>query len=226
MMETKPVHTKDRILDVAERLFAEKGFAETSLRDITSAAGTNLAAVNYHFQSKDALLLAVFARRVGPVNDERLRRLDELEARAAGRPISIEDLIRAFMEPALRLLLLPSGTAGAQLVGRLFVEPGDLFERVYAQNIAAISNRLISALQRALPDIPPVELYWKFLFTAGVFSHTVGGFNKIETISGGRCDTSDIEGLIERLVVYIAAGFRAPVNPHQEGESPCHGPQS
>jgi hypothetical protein len=130
------------------------------------------------------------------------------------------------MEPALRLLLLPSGTAGAQLVGRLFVEPGDLFERVYAQNIAAISNRLISALQRALPDIPPVELYWKFLFTAGVFSHTVGGFNKIETISGGRCDTSDIEGLIERLVVYIAAGFRAPVNPHQEGESPCHGPQS
>jgi AcrR family transcriptional regulator len=225
MTENKPASTKDRILNAAERLFAERGFAETSLRDITSAAGTNLAAVNYHFQSKDALTLAVFARRIGPVNEERLRRLDELDARAAaGGEVSVEDLVRAFMEPALRLLLVPGGTCGASLVGRLFVEPGNLFERVYAQNIAVLSGRFMTVLQRALPEVPLVELHWRFLFSAGVFSHVAGGISKIKVISGGMCDSSDVGALIERLVVYMAAGFRSPAPAATpKGESPCHG---
>jgi AcrR family transcriptional regulator len=226
MIDSKASSTKDRILEAAERLFAEKGFAETSLRDITAEAGVNLAAVNYHFQSKDALTLAVFARRVGPINRERLQRLDALEARTGEGPVVVEELIRAFMEPAIRLLLLPADRNAARLIGRLFVEPGDLFERVYSENLAAVLSRFMAAISRALPEIPVVELYWKFLFSAGVFSHTVAGLRKIETISGGQCDTSDVEGLLERLVVYVAAGFRAPYVPVQKGAAPCKEPQS
>ena len=91
--------TKDRILDVAERLFGDRGFTDTSLRTITAEAGANLAAVNYYFQSKDALIQAVFARRLGPLNQERMAMLDACEARVGDGPLSIEEVLRAFLEP-------------------------------------------------------------------------------------------------------------------------------
>ena len=80
------MNTKDRILDTAERLFARDGFEATSLRSITAEAGVNLAAINYHFQSKEALVQAVIGRRMGPMNDRRLALLDAYEAQAATPP--------------------------------------------------------------------------------------------------------------------------------------------
>ena len=91
--------TKERILDVAERLFADFGFPVTSLRDITHEAGVNLAAVNYHFGSKQALLAAVLERRVRPINDRRLALLDELEKAAGSTSPELEDILRAFLGP-------------------------------------------------------------------------------------------------------------------------------
>src|SRR5512143_3976610 len=95
--------TKDRILDAAERLFAEHGFDATSLRMITAAAGVNLAAVNYHFRSKDSLIEAVFGRRIGPVNKERLEMLTAAEKAAGSDPLSLEAVVRAFVEPVVRI---------------------------------------------------------------------------------------------------------------------------
>ena len=220
MIETKAATTKDRILDAAERLFAEKGFAETSLRDITAEAGANLAAVNYHFQSKDALIQAVFARRVGPVNERRLAALDALEAEAAGRPVPLDDLLRAFIRPMLELLRLPHA---ARLVGRMFVEPGDLFERFFKEQIASTAERFIAAMRCSLPDVPEIEMYWKFLFAAGAVGHTMAGLRKIKIVSGGRCGIEDVDGLLDRLVAFVGAGFRAPVGPSAKGETPCNG---
>ena len=77
------MNTKDRILDSAERLFARDGFEATSLRAITAEANVNLAAVNYHFQSKEALVQTVIGRRMGPVNAQRLALLDAYEAEAS-----------------------------------------------------------------------------------------------------------------------------------------------
>lgn len=223
MIGTKPATTKDRILDAAERLFAEKGFAETSLRDITAEAGANLAAVNYHFQSKDALILAVFARRVEPVNEKRLAALDALEAEAAGNPVPFEELLRAFVRPMLELLSVPSGGNAARLVGRLFVEPGDLFERFFRDQLASTITRFMAVAQRSLPGIPEREMYWKFFFAAGAVGHTMAGLRKIKVVSGGRCDIADVEGLLDRLVAFMAGGFREPVNPAGKGETSCNG---
>src|SRR5512140_1906730 len=101
--QAKPEHeTRTRILDAAEELFMQHGFEGTSMRLLTGKAGVNLAAVNYHFGSKHALIEAVFRRRLDPMNAARIAELDKLEADCAGRPSTPEAIIRAFLAPSLR----------------------------------------------------------------------------------------------------------------------------
>ena len=101
--EATSADTKTRILDAAERLFVEHGFEATSLRQLTTAAGVNLAAVNYHFGSKEELFQAVLTRRLDPMNQERIERLEKLEREASGKPLSCEKILFAMLIPALRL---------------------------------------------------------------------------------------------------------------------------
>ena len=223
MSETKAATTKDRILDAAELLFAQQGIAETSLRDITTAAGANLAAVNYHYQSKDALIQAVFGRRIGPVNVQRLKNLETLEARAAGNPIPVEELLRAFIEPMVHLLRRPAGSSAASLMGRAFVEPGNFFAGFFKQHLASTVGRFIAVLRRSLPDASETDLYWSFVFAIGAVGHTVAGLHKIKVVSGGLCDTSDVDALLNRLVAFIAGGFRTPVHTPAKGDPTCTG---
>jgi AcrR family transcriptional regulator len=122
----KPEHeTRTRILDAAEELFMQHGFGATSMRLLTAKAGVNLAAVNYHFGSKDALIEAVFRRRVDPMNAARVAELEKLEADAAGRPLSPEAIIRAFIGPSLRLVedAKSGGRNFIRLLGRSYSEP-------------------------------------------------------------------------------------------------------
>jgi AcrR family transcriptional regulator len=214
------IDTKGRILDAAERLFAEKGFAQTSLRDITAEAGANIAAVNYYFQSKEALIDAMFARRVGPVNAERLAMLDRFEREAGEGPVPVECILRAFIEPVFRLIGTPEGAAAANLIGRVFVEPGDVFSRLFAGQFAPTVARFFAATRRALPELPETELYWRIHFAIGVMGHTVAGLRHIAVTSGGRCDITDVRGITDRLVAFVAAGAKAPFVP-AKGESPC-----
>src|SRR6478736_9839979 len=98
-----PIVTKERILDAAETLFMEHGFEATSLRAITTAAGVNLAAVNYHFGSKEELFQAVLTRRLDPMNQERIELLGRIEREAGGRALSCEKILFAMLIPALKL---------------------------------------------------------------------------------------------------------------------------
>ena len=102
-------NTRQRILDAAEKLFARHGFESTSLRSIIASAGVNLAAIHYHFRSKEGLIGAVIERRFAPVNDERLRLLAEYESQADGRVPLVEEILEAFLAPMLRVGLLDSG---------------------------------------------------------------------------------------------------------------------
>lgn len=207
-----PIPTKDRILDAAERLFAQRGFAATSLRDITAEAGANLAAVNYYFQSKDALIVAVVSRRAGPLNQRRLALLDECEARAGGGPPSPECVLRAFLEPMLGFRRQSlHGEAIGRLIGQVFTEPGNIFRQLFQGEFAVTAGRFLAALRRAFPDLPDQELFWRFQFAIGAVVHTMAGEEHLRVISGGLCDTSDDAATLERLVAFAAAGFRAPV---------------
>src|SRR5512138_1669857 len=123
--------TKDRILDAAERLFAERGYDGTSLRAITAAAGANLAAVNYHFRSKESLMRALFSRRLGALNRERLELLRRLEVEAAGAPVPVERLVRVLLEPPLRLGNRHGASGFGLLLGRMYSAPGGFPEKIF-----------------------------------------------------------------------------------------------
>jgi len=202
--------TKDRILDTAERFFAHHGFEATSLRTITAEAGVNLAAVNYHFQSKDALLHAVIARRLDPVNERRLAMLDACEAEAAGGPLPLNRVLDALLRPIVEMMRGPE-KAFAPMMSRLFTESSELTAKVFQKHLAHVSARFIPALQRALPQLPPQELYWRMLFTLGAVAHTIGGAKLVRVLSNGQCDPSDIESLFPRLEAFLMAGLQAPV---------------
>ena len=209
--------TKTRILDAAERLFAELGFADTSLRSITAEAGANLAAVNYYFQSKEALLEAVLARRIGPINRERLSLLDACEAQAGDNPPPIEGLIRAFLAPVLSAS--HQGLAGfVRLFGRMHAEPGEAVEAVFHGQFAEIKSRFVAAFRRAMPNVPAEEMFWGVHFLIGAMAHTMSGLHHLKFISDGLCDPSDSEAILNRLVAFFAAGFRAPA---PQGDPSC-----
>lgn len=204
------MNTKDRILDTAERLFARDGFEATSLRAITKEAGVNLAAVNYHFQTKDALVQAVIGRRMGPVNAQRLALLDAYEAEAGGAPVPLDKILDAFLRPVIEMY----GSHAREivpLVGRLYTEPGDFSDRLYTQQFEHIAQRFIPALRRALPDLPANELFWRVHFAIGAMAHTMAGAKILQAMSGGRCDISDVEGTLIRLKTFILAGLTEPI---------------
>ena len=198
--------TKERILDVAERLFADFGYKATSLRDITSEAGVNLASVNYHFGSKDALLAALLDRRFAPVNRRRLELLDELEASADGA-VDLLDLVRALLSPPFELH--PGGTEDRRtflrLVGRIHSEPDDV-RAVFVTLFEPIISRFTTALQRALPHVDADEVAWRIHFLVGSMAHTMLWSESF--VSPTRCP--DPSEMLASLIQFGTAGLAAP----------------
>jgi AcrR family transcriptional regulator len=202
--------TKGRLLDTAEKLFGLNGFEATSLRDITTEADVNLAAVNYHFQSKDSLIDAVIARRMEPVNRKRFEMLD-----AAGLNPTLEQILRAFLAPVMELQM----EEVAPLMGRILSNPDLFVDRVFKKHLAPVSLRFQEELSRALPDLPRQELLWRLNFTVGVMTHTMLWGRIIPKVTGGVCDISDRRALLDRAVKFVAAGFRAPTSLREHQES-------
>jgi AcrR family transcriptional regulator len=203
--------TKERILDAAEQLFAHHGFEGTSLRMITAKAQVNLAAVNYHFQSKETLMQAVYTRRIAPINRKRLEMLDRCEASTDG-PLPLDAVIRAFVEPMIRAKEDAPGADFRRLLGRMYVEPGENVRRFLMEQIRETARRFTLAFRRALPGLPEVELLWRLHFGVGLLVHTLAGTYHLEVLSDGQCDPSDADALIERMVTFLTAGLRAPVS--------------
>ncbi len=199
------LETQARILDSAERLFVEKGVAGTSMRAVTAAAGVNLAAVNYHFGSKQGLVTSLVKRRVAPVNQERLKQLDRLES--GPEAPSIEALLEAFLQPVF---------VGELIVGRhvsalIFSEPLETRAQLVGEVFGEISKRFMEAFQRALPELGPVDVLERFKFTIGVMVHIISGHDEMpgELPVTGRSP----EARLRSIVHFLSAGFRAPAIP-------------
>lgn len=198
--------TRERILDAAERLFAEHGFAGTSHRQITAAAGVNLAAVNYHFGSKEELFLEAVLRRLEPVNRRRLEMLAEAEA--AAEPPRLEDVARAFALPVVEA----RGEAGeeavlGQLMARAVGEPGGWAEKILPVAFGAVARRFLATLAKIFPGARQEDLLWGLVFSAGVLSQymLLGGL--LRRVAGA--EAAAPAEMVERMVDYIAAGLRA-----------------
>lgn len=199
--------TRTRILDSAEALFGAHGFAGTSLRAITGRAEVNLAAVHYHFGSKEGLLGAVLERAVAPTNRERLRRLDAVLDAAGDDPPTVEAILEAFVLPDLRLIagMGERGAVVSRFLGRSSSEPSELVQRLIRENFGQLGERFHAALRRALPDRPPELLYERLMWVVAVITAILAG-----TRPAAATDLGDPDALSARLVAFAAAGMRAP----------------
>jgi AcrR family transcriptional regulator len=211
----KPPHeTRTRILDTAEELFMLHGFEGTSMRVLTSSAGVNLAAVNYHFGSKDALIEALFRRRLDPMNAARIAELERLEADAKGRALSPDQIIRAFIGPSL--LLMEDAKGGGRnfirLLGRTYTEPTKPIRVLIGQLYVPTMARYKAALERALPHMPGGELIWRMHFMFGTLAYTLAATDTVQLIAGCKPeDRYDARLLEDRLTSFLAAGLNAPL---------------
>jgi AcrR family transcriptional regulator len=210
---TPELDTKQRLLDAAERLFAQHGFHPTSLRAITAAAGANLAAVNYHFRSKEGLMAAVIDRRLGPLNAERLRRLEAVLEGAArdGRPPSSRALLQSFMEPSLRFR--QGGEEHRHfiaLIGRVVNEADEGIRRLFFQRMQPVFERLLPALRQALPGVDGEVLFWRLHFAIGAMAHTMFMADKRPPLPGQVDPEVDADRLLALLLPFVTAGMEAP----------------
>jgi AcrR family transcriptional regulator len=206
--------TKDRILATAEKLFMERGYAATSLREITARARVNLAAVNYHFGSKEALVREVFERRLGPLNAARIAYLDRLESAAGGRPLKVESVVEAIVVPALHVSREPlaGGAVFLRLLGRAISEPASFVREILPAHYREVIIRFKEAFTRALPHVPEAELAWRMHFMFGAMSYTLAGNDALQLIGACKLDgADDPEAIIRRLIPFLAAGLQAPL---------------
>jgi AcrR family transcriptional regulator len=212
----KPQHdTQIRILDAAEELFMQHGFEGTSMRQLTAKAGVNLAAVNYHFGSKNALIEAVFRRRLDPMNAARLAELDRLEKESAGRPLAPEQIIRAFLAPSLRMIedARGGGRHFIRLLGRTYTEPSKQIRALIGGLYAPTMERFKAAFERALPQMPREELVWRMHFMFGTLAYTLAATDTVQLIAGCKPeDRYDARLLEARLAAFLVAGLLAPLH--------------
>jgi AcrR family transcriptional regulator len=208
-----PIDTKARILDAAEALFMEHGFEATSLRLITAAAGVNLAAVNYHFGSKEELFQSVLTRRLDPMNQARVALLDRYESQASG-PLACERILAALFIPALALARDPArgGSNFLRLLGRAYADPAPFIRQFLSQQYAPMIARFKDAFGRALPHLPRKELSWRLHFIMGALSYTLAGTDALKIIAElNPVETDNDEILLRRLAPFLLAGLNAPL---------------
>lgn len=204
--------TKSRILEAAETLFIECGYESMSLRQITSRAEVNLAAVNYHFGNKESLIHSMLSRRLDRLNQERLKLLDHFDTMLGAR-LTCEHVLGAMFIPALRLSRDPhvGGKAFLRLLGRAYTDPSSFIRDFLNGHYETVGARFFDAFQRALPHLPREELGWRLHFATGALSGVLAGTdtgNLISEFSQGK-SMNDLQ-LIARLASLMVAALKAP----------------
>jgi AcrR family transcriptional regulator len=210
----RPAVTKDKILDAAEALFMEHGFEATSLRSITTAAAVNLAAVNYHFGTKEELFQAVLTRRLDPMNQKRVDLLTRFEREAAPEVLPCDRILSAMFIPALELARDPErgGKNFLRLLGRAYADPAPFIRKFLAEQYATMIVRFKAAFARALPELPKKELSWRLHFIMGALSYTLAGTDALRLIAElTPAETRSDAVLLQRLAPFLLAGLQSPV---------------
>ena len=202
--------TKASVFNAAERLFALHGFQNVSVRDITAEAGVNLASVNYHFGSKDALLFEIFRRRTSELNRERARMLHEAATRNGGNKPAVRDILEAYFAPPMRWAAPDNDRRiSMQFIIRARSEGTADMREVLKTDVSHL-ERFASALMAARPDLPKEDVYWRLHFVLGmVHNNRFAEFDRLHHLSGGITREGDTEALLRRMLDFAEAGFTA-----------------
>ena len=192
--------TRTAILAAAERLYADRGFGDVTLRDIVAAANVNLAAVNYHFGSKDELIAELFVTRRLATNRERRNELKAAEAAGNGRA-DINSILRALVGPTLRGCLGPDRerSTAARFMIRASIESVPPIRRIRNREIDHL-RKFAAAMRRSLPDRDPVDFYWGLHFALAMAHQTIRDSERLTKLSEGKCDLNDVDAITDRVV--------------------------
>jgi AcrR family transcriptional regulator len=201
---------RQRLIRASEQLFADHGWNAVSIRTIVAAAGVNLAALHYHFGSKEQLLSEIFAARAKPIAEERMRLLNEV-LRSPEKPPLLERILEAFLRPALTIGSDQrfGGRAFVKLRARLATEPEAVSRKILASAFDESSGEFLTALGHALPEIPQADLQWRFHFMLGAMFYTMADAGRIQSLTNGRCDPGNVEDALKHIIPFLAAGFRS-----------------
>lgn len=198
--------TRERLLDVAEELFAARGFNGVSVRDIVNAAGANLGAIPYHFGSKENLFKQVVLRRVGPIQAERHDRVSALFA--DGKEPPLRAILEAIVEPAFRHTR--RNDAYRRLAGRTATDPTPEVRKIMAEIYRAHPPVLPKALRPLLPHLGEEEFFWRILCVYGAMFYVQADTGNLQTIERTSFDSSRTESALKYLVPFLLAGLEAP----------------
>jgi len=213
-LSMKQSDTAQRILDSAERLFAQKGFHCTSIRALAHEAHVNLAAINYHFGSKERLLEAVIERRLGPLNQLRMERLKivrETAARQGNRP-RVKDVLLAFIDPTFTFnQSLLDNRSFFTLAGRLFSELDGTARTIFQQKFEPLFSLLLNTMKEALPELPEEVLVWRLHFIIGAMAHTMRVFSNNSFAPDDFSPVADATSMTDMLLAFVTSGMTAPL---------------
>ncbi len=198
--------TRTDILDAAERLFAEKGFDGTAIREITRAANVNVAAIHYHYGSKEEVLRGVTDRIIGPLNDRRFELLDRALADARPHPLSIEAILDAFIRPDIETLqeLHKRGPTVAHFLGRTYMDPTPWIGQMAQEQFAEAQTRFFPVLAQTLHHLTTEEISWRMYRVAAVLIHLFA------TWPDGGLTNAQADDTLARLIRFLAPGLQAP----------------
>lgn len=208
-IEVTNVSKRDRILDAAEALFAERGFDGVTLRQIASSAGVDVALANYHFGKKLELFNAVFERRAALLNQSRLDALRKVQAEQADSGPSVEQIIEAFLRP-LELTQETADPGWRHYLALIAYVNNSTYwgKRMMSKLFDDLVQEFIAALRQALPSASDQDLYWCYHNLSGALTLTLAQTERIDTLSGGLCQSSDFQAAYDHMIPFVAAGFR------------------
>ncbi len=205
--------TKQIIIEAAEELFAADGYHNTSLRSITQKAAVNLAAVNYHFGSKEELVIEVIGQRLVPLNAIRMKGLREImhDYEEDNLTPKAADILQAFIGPTLQFRnSSPGAKSFYTLVGRALAEPDNTVRNVFVSHMEPVFKLMLEGLELALPHLPREILFWRLHFTIGSVSHTLRCIENCPIPLHGQQDIQDPDILVNLLLPFVTAGMEAP----------------
>jgi AcrR family transcriptional regulator len=206
--------TKKCILDAAERLFARRGFHNTSLRDITSEAGVNIASVNYHFGTREALIREVVLRRLKPINRERMRLLESMRQDAAQDPgrLSVRAVLQAFLEPSVNFLNSePAASDFVRIMGQGMADPDETIRKLFMEQVRPVFRIMTELLSESLPDVPLSAIHVRLHCFIGAFAHWMRLMGNMSMLSGTDMLPSVPEDIMNGLLSFCQAGMEAPL---------------
>ena len=203
--------TATRLLNVAEALFSEHGYAMTTVRDISAKSKVNQALINYHFKNKRGLFNAVFERRASTLLQERVDLLNAAKIKAKNKPIPLKELIYAFVYPPLRMATEDKGGQSfVKLQARLHNEPKEIEHALRAKLYDKVSLLFVDELKRTLPKLSKSSICWRLIFVMGLYLYVASNTGRLEVISKGQARGGNLKQALPEILNFCEQGFLSP----------------